>query len=90
MHHLFTPKSALSAALGGCASIVHNGDRAVTLTTGPSGWYVGNVVFGGLIGLLIVDPATGAMWGISRPTRAAAPSPPPKPGSFAPAKASSS
>jgi len=25
-------------------------------------WYVGNVLFGGLIGLLIVDPATGAMW----------------------------
>lgn len=28
-------------------------------------WYVGNVVFGGLIGWLIVDPATGAMWKIS-------------------------
>jgi len=27
-----------------------------------NGWYVGNLVFGGLIGLLIVDPATGAMW----------------------------
>jgi hypothetical protein len=27
------------------------------------GWYVlGNIVFGGLIGWLIVDPATGAMW----------------------------
>lgn len=26
------------------------------------GWYIGNVVFGGLIGWLIVDPATGAMW----------------------------
>ncbi len=26
------------------------------------GWYVGNIVFGGLIGLLIVDPATGAMY----------------------------
>lgn len=25
-------------------------------------WYIGNVVFGGAIGLLIVDPATGAMW----------------------------
>jgi len=25
-------------------------------------WYVGNIVFGGLIGILIVDPATGAMW----------------------------
>lgn len=28
-----------------------------------SGWYIGgNLIFGGLIGYLIVDPATGAMW----------------------------
>lgn len=27
-----------------------------------NGWYWGNIVFGGLIGILIVDPATGAMW----------------------------
>lgn len=27
-----------------------------------NGWYVGNVVFGGLIGLLILDPVTGAMF----------------------------
>jgi hypothetical protein len=26
------------------------------------GWYIGNIVFGGLIGLLIVDPLTGAMY----------------------------
>ena len=25
-------------------------------------WYFGNVIFGGLVGLLIVDPATGAMF----------------------------
>jgi len=25
-------------------------------------WYWGNIIFGGLIGWLIVDPATGAMW----------------------------
>lgn len=30
---------------------------------GVDGWYIaGNFVFGGLIGWLIVDPATGAMW----------------------------
>lgn len=28
-------------------------------------WYMGNIIFGGLIGMLIVDPATGAMWEIS-------------------------
>jgi hypothetical protein len=27
-----------------------------------NGWYLGNIVFGGLIGMLIVDPATGAMY----------------------------
>jgi hypothetical protein len=26
------------------------------------GWYFGNLLFGGLIGLVIVDPATGAMY----------------------------
>lgn len=32
------------------------------LDTSLSGWYFGNIIFGGLIGMLIVDPATGAMW----------------------------
>ena len=27
-----------------------------------NGWYFGNILFGGLIGMLIVDPATGAMY----------------------------
>jgi hypothetical protein len=27
-----------------------------------NGWYWGNLLFGGWIGMLIVDPATGAMW----------------------------
>jgi hypothetical protein len=25
-------------------------------------WYIGNILFGGLIGMVIVDPLTGAMW----------------------------
>lgn len=32
------------------------------LSAGFDGWYMGNLVFGGLIGMLFVDPATGAMW----------------------------
>jgi hypothetical protein len=31
-----------------------------------NGWYFGNIIFGGLIGLLIVDPATGAMYRLER------------------------
>lgn len=27
-----------------------------------NGWYFGNIIFGGLLGILIIDPATGAMW----------------------------
>ena len=27
-----------------------------------NGWYVGNLIFGGLTGLIVVDPLTGAMW----------------------------
>ncbi len=27
-----------------------------------NGWYIGNLLFGGLIGFLIVDPLTGAMY----------------------------
>jgi hypothetical protein len=114
---------ALAALLsGGCASIVHSGNRSITLSTEPagakatvkklegqvvsvqttpctvsldprrgyfkgqayrvtfeldgykstevelrpslSGWYFGNIVFGGVIGMLAVDPVTGSMWNI--------------------------
>jgi len=36
--------------------------RDVTVEGAVNGWYFGNVLFGGLIGLLAVDPATGAMY----------------------------
>lgn len=32
------------------------------LSAHMNGWYWGNIVFGGVIGLLVVDPVTGAMW----------------------------
>jgi hypothetical protein len=34
----------------------------VTRSAKFNGWYIGNLVFGGPIGFLIVDPITGAMW----------------------------
>lgn len=41
----------------------------LTVQGRASGWYVlGNLVFGGLIGYLIVDPATGAMWTLDQET----------------------
>jgi hypothetical protein len=36
--------------------------KDVQVTASVNGWYVGNVIFGGLVGLLIVDPITGAMY----------------------------
>ena len=33
-----------------------------TLKGSMDGWYIGNLLFGGLLGFLIIDPATGAMW----------------------------
>lgn len=30
-----------------------------------SGWYFGNMILGGLIGMLIVDPLTGAMYNLT-------------------------
>ena len=36
--------------------------QELTITGSMSGWYIGNIVFGGLIGMLAVDPVTGAMY----------------------------
>ncbi len=37
--------------------------HVVTIQRDVSAWYIlGNILFGGLIGWFIVDPATGAMW----------------------------
>jgi len=36
--------------------------REIQVRGAVNGWYFGNIIFGGLIGLLAVDPATGAMY----------------------------
>jgi len=37
-------------------------NRELTITSTVSGWYIGNLLFGGIIGMLAIDPATGAMY----------------------------
>jgi hypothetical protein len=38
-------------------------DKNITINTKVNGWYIaGNIIFGGLIGWIVVDPLTGAMW----------------------------
>lgn len=40
--------------------------QTISITANPNGWYMfGNLVFGGLIGYLIVDPLTGSMYNLS-------------------------
>ena len=36
--------------------------KKVNLECKLNGWYFGNILLGGIIGMLIVDPATGAMY----------------------------
>jgi hypothetical protein len=36
--------------------------QTITIKASLDGWYFGNLLLGGVIGMLIVDPATGAMW----------------------------
>ncbi len=43
------------------------GTMRAQVRRGVDGWYLGgNFIFGGLIGWLIVDPATGAMWTLEK------------------------
>jgi hypothetical protein len=40
-------------------------EKVVPIKYKLNDWYFGNILIGGVIGMLIVDPATGAMWRIS-------------------------
>lgn len=38
-------------------------EQSIPIKSTPNGWYIGgNLIFGGLIGYLIVDPLNGGMW----------------------------
>jgi hypothetical protein len=37
----------------------------VQIRSNVNGWFFGNILFGGLIGMLIVDPNTGAMYNLA-------------------------
>lgn len=40
--------------------------RVIPVEFKLDGWYAGNIIFGGLLGILIIDPASGAMWKIDK------------------------
>lgn len=37
-----------------------------TISASIDGWYFGNILIGGFLGMLIIDPASGAMWSLDR------------------------
>lgn len=43
-------------------------EKTIPVRCTLNGWYFGNIIFGGIIGLLIVDPATGAMYRLETDT----------------------
>ncbi len=40
--------------------------KEYALQTNINGWYFGNIILGGLIGMVIVDPLTGAMYKLEK------------------------
>ena len=43
--------------------------KVILITPNLDGWYIGNILLGGVIGMLIVDPASGAMYKIAKEDR---------------------
>jgi hypothetical protein len=42
-------------------------EQVVPVNYKLNGWYFGNLLIGGVLGMLIIDPATGAMWKLETP-----------------------
>ncbi|GAB4255635.1 MAG: hypothetical protein Kow0065_03800 [Methylomicrobium sp.] len=45
-------------------------EKTVRIEAGLDGWYWGNLLFGGLTGMLVIDPLSGAMWKLPQGVRA--------------------
>ncbi|MEA2098896.1 MAG: hypothetical protein U9P72_02065 [Campylobacterota bacterium] len=41
--------------------MIDGSKRKSKVESGLNGWYFGNIIFGGLLGILIVDPISGAI-----------------------------
>ena len=44
-------------------------EQVIPVSFTLNGWYFGNILIGGLVGMLIIDPATGAMWRLESPSK---------------------
>jgi hypothetical protein len=55
---------------------IKNGSKTIAtqeLTSTLDGWFLGNIIFGGPLGLLIIDPLTGAMYKLPESVTVGAP-----------------
>ena len=43
--------------------------KVVNISAELDGWYIGNIMLGGVIGMLIIDPLSGAMYKIAKEDR---------------------
>lgn len=41
-------------------------EKVIPVSFKLNGWYFGNIAFGGVLGMLVIDPASGAMWRIEK------------------------
>lgn len=48
-------------------------EQQTSLDSSVDGWYWGNLVFGGILGFLVIDPATGAMYKLPNTVHASLP-----------------
>lgn len=62
-----TPKAGFFKGQAYKLQFAFPGYQTTELAVYPSlsGWYFGNIIFGGLIGMVIVDPLTGSMWNLA-------------------------
>lgn len=59
---VYTVRTTGTASTFRPVGVANAGRRQAQFKGRLNGWYFGNLLFGGLIGMLAVDPATGAMW----------------------------
>lgn len=61
------PKSELDSVIQSEISSNGYAEQIVPVIYKLNGWYFGNLLIGGFLGMLIIDPATGAMWKLDTP-----------------------
>ena len=59
-HYFGAKKYTVKLSMDGYA------DKEMILSESPGGWYYCNILLGGIIGMLLLDPWNGGMWSLSQ------------------------